>query len=62
MESITFKNYGVPWELYTLQISIIFSLGNFKETSHIDIFKHFQIFIVDILIYFYSGKKIKRNN
>lgn len=48
MESITFKNYGVPWDLYTFQINVTFLLENFKETSHIDIFKHFQIFIVDL--------------
>lgn len=58
MESITFKNYGVPWELYTLQISIIFSLGNFKETSHIDIFKlsNFYCRYIDIFLLWQENK------
>ena len=62
MESITFINEDVPWELYVLQIMKIFLWENLKETLNINLFKHFQIFIVDLLmISIYSGMEAKHN-
>ena len=62
MGYITFKNQDVPWELCTLKIKQILLWENLEETTYIHVFKHFQIFIVNIsIIYFYSENKAKRN-
>ena len=46
MESITFKNQNVPWELYTLQSMQIFLWESLKETSYIHFFRHFHIILL----------------
>ena len=62
MEYITFKNQDVPLELCTLKIKQILLWENLEETTYIHVFKHFQIFIVDIsIIYFYPENEAKRN-
>ena len=40
-----------------LQIIKTFLWESLKETSYIHVFKHFQIFIVDLLMIYFYGKR-----